>query len=304
MISGFQPGDLARARRRERWFLGTGLCALLLALTAFLALFMHLLSEGLARLDWGFITRFASRDADRAGILGAWSGTLHLMLVTALVAVPLGVAAAVYLEEYARRSWWTGLIEVNIGHLAAVPSIVFGLLALGLFVQTLGLGQSLMTAGLTLGLLILPMVIVTTREALRAVPGSLREGAVALGATRWQTVSHHVLPAALPGVLTGVILGLSRAIGETAPLLTIGALTFVAFLPPPMLSAEWPFVSGDWVDSPFISLPTQIYNWASRADPGFQANAASAALMLLLLTLCMNALAIWLRARLRRNLRW
>lgn len=303
-MSANAAAPLRPARRRERWFIALGGIALMLALATFVGLLVHLLAVGAARLDWAFLTSFPSRHADQAGILAALSGTLHVMVITTLVAVPLGVAAAVYLEEYARRSWLTGLIEVNIGNLAAVPSIVYGLLALGLFVQALGLGQSLVTAGLTLGLLILPMVIVTTREALRGVPDSLREGAVALGATRWQTVWHHVLPAALPGLLTGVILGLARAIGETAPLLALGALTFVAFLPPAVVQPAFPFLSLDWLQAPLTTLPTQIFAWTMRDEPAFQANAAAAALVLLLLSLVLSGGAMALRARLRRHLRW
>jgi phosphate transport system permease protein len=300
-----QPMPLPQpARRRERWFIATGTIALLLALALFVALLVQLLAIGGERLDWTFLSQYPSRHADQAGILAALSGTVHVMAITTLVAVPLGVAAAVYLQEYARHSRWTSLIEINISNLAAVPSIVYGLLALGLFVQAFGLGQSLLTAGLTLSLLILPTVIVSTREALRSVPASLREGAMALGATRWQMVSHHVLPAALPGLLTGVILGLARAIGETAPLLTLGALTFVAFLPPPMIDSQFPFVSLDWLSSPMTTLPTQIYAWITRDDPGFRANAAAAALVLVLLTLLLSGGAMALRARLRRHLRW
>jgi phosphate transport system permease protein len=189
---------------------------------------------------------------------------LLVMLVTAFAAVPVGVAAGIWLEEYAPKNWFTEIVEINVTNLAGVPSIIYGLLALGLFVHTFGLGASILTAGLTLAMMILPVVIVATREAIRAVPGTIREAAYALGATRWQMVQHHVLPYSMPGILTGVIIGLSRAIGETAPIVTIGAVTFIAFLPPP---PQWaPFVSFEWLSSPFTAMPIQIFNWTSRPE--------------------------------------
>ncbi len=226
------------------------------------------------------------------------------MLVTAIVAVPIGIAGAVYLEEYARKNWFTDVIEINITNLAGVPSIVYGLLALGLFVYTFGFGQSILSAGLTLALLILPIVIVTTREALRSIPQHIREGAYACGASQWQVVKHHLLPYGLPGILTGVIIGLARAIGETAPIITIGALTFIAFLPPVPFTGEPPAGMLDWVFSPFTVMPIQIFNWTSRPDPAFHQNAAAASFVLVFMTLGMNGLAIWLRYRLRKNIKW
>lgn len=297
-------GVIARAKRKDAIFVALGVAALLFACCTFVALFLDMVGDGWARLNADFFTQFASRRAERAGILAAWVGTFAVMAVTALVAVPLSVAAGIYLEEYAPRNRLTALIEININNLAGVPSIVYGLLALGLFVHTFGLGASVLTAGLTLALLILPVVIVATREAIRAVPGAIREAAYALGATRWQMVSDHVLPYSMPGILTGVIIGLSRAIGETAPIVTIGAVTFIAFLPPPPLSAEFPFLSFGWLSSPFTAMPIQIFNWTSRPEEAFQANASAAALILVGMTLMMNALAIWLRYRLRRNLNW
>jgi phosphate transport system permease protein len=227
-----------------------------------------------------------------------------VMLVTALFAVPVGVAGAVYLEEYAKKNWFTDIIEINITNLAGVPSIVYGLLALGAFVYAFGLGQSILTAGLTLGLLILPIVIVTTRESLRAIPQHVREGAYACGATRWQVVRDHLLPYGTPGILTGVIIALSRAIGETAPIITIGALTFIAFLPPVPFAGDPPAGVFDWLFSPFTVMPIQIFNWTSRPDPAFHANAAAASFVLVFMTLGMNAVAIWLRYRLRKNIKW
>jgi len=203
-----------------------------------------------------------------------------------------------------RDGWMTDLIEINVTNLAGVPSIVYGLLALGFFVYGLGLGQSILTAGLTLALLILPVVIVATREAIRAIPAAIREGSYALGATRWQTTVHHILPYSMAGVITGVIIGMSRAIGETAPIITIGALTFIAFLPPAPVSAEPPFLSFEWLMSPFTVMPIQMFNWTSRPEAAFQHNAAAAGLVLVVMTLAMNGLAIYLRYRLRKNIKW
>jgi len=295
---------IARAKRNDVLFVALGVAALLFAACTFVALFIDMVGDGAARLNGDFFTQFASRRAERAGILAAWVGSFVVMLVTALFAVPLGVSAGIYLEEYAPRNRMTALIEININNLAGVPSIVYGLLALGLFVHTFGLGASVLTAGLTLALLILPVVIVATREAIRSVPGAIREAAYALGATRWQMVQHHVLPYSLPGILTGVIIGLSRAIGETAPIVTIGAVSFIAFLPPSPVSSSFPFLNADWLASPFTAMPIQIFNWTSRPEEAFQANASAAALVLVAMTLLMNAIAIWLRYRLRRNLNW
>lgn len=293
--------------RRLLWdalFAFSGLSATMLALFVLLALMVNLALDGAARLSWQFLTSYPSRFAAQAGILSAWVGTALVMLVTAASAVPLGVAAGVYLEEYAPRNWLTAAIEINIANLAGVPSIVYGLMALGLFVHRLALGQSVLTAGLTLGMLILPVVIVATREAIRAVPNSVREAACAVGATHWQAVRDHVLPYSAGGILTGVILALSRAIGETAPLVTVGALTFIAFLPDPPLRGEFPFVSFDWLFSPFTVLPIQMFNWISRPQREFHLNAAAAALVLMAMTLLMNALAISIRQRYRGRVRW
>jgi phosphate transport system permease protein len=216
----------------------------------------------------------------------------------------LGIAGAIYLEEYARKNWLTDVIEINITNLAGVPSIVYGLLALGLFVYAFGFGQSILSAGLTLALLVLPIVITATRESLRAIPQHVREGAYACGATQWQVVRDHLLPYSTPGILTGVIIAMSRAIGETAPIITIGALTFIAFLPPVPFSGDPPAGLFDWLFSPFTVMPIQIFNWTSRPDPAFHANAAAASFVLVFMTLGMNALAIWLRYRLRKNIKW
>jgi phosphate transport system permease protein len=239
-----------------------------------------------------------------AGILPACVGTILVMVVTAVAAIPLGVAAAVYLEEYAPKNRLTALIEINIANLAGVPSIIYGLMALGLFVYQLQLGRSILTAGLTLALLCLPVVIIAAREAIRTVPSTMREAAYALGATHWQTIRDHVLPYSLSGILTGVIIALSRAIGETAPLITIGALSFIAFLPSPPVTADPPFLSVRWLFDPFTVLPMQIFNWVSRPQPAFHLNAAAAGLILMSVTLAMNGLAFYVRFRSRRRIHW
>jgi phosphate transport system permease protein len=227
-----------------------------------------------------------------------------VMLVTALTSIPLGVAAAIYLEEYAPKNRLTAIIEINIANLAGVPSIVYGLMALGLFVYQLHLGHSILTAGLTLALLCLPVVIITTREAIRSVPVAIREAAYALGATKWQTIRDHVLPYSTGGTLTGVIIALSRAIGETAPLITIGALSFIAFLPSSPVTAEPPFLSVRWLFDPFTVLPMQMFNWVSRPQEAFHLNAAGAGLVLMVVTLAMNGLAYYVRYRSRRRIHW
>jgi phosphate transport system permease protein len=294
-------------RRRKRWdtiFMVCGLAALMVGVLTFTALFVDMALDGAGRLSWDFFTSFPSRRPGQAGILSAWVGSVLVMLVTAFFAVPLGVASGVYLEEYAPKNWVTDIIEINITNLAGVPSIVYGLLALGLFVYQFGLGQSILAAGLTLALLILPVVIVATREAIRSIPQGIREGAYALGATQWQVSKHHIVPYAMPGILTGVIIGMARAIGETAPVITIGALTFIAFLPPSPVQAAPPFLSFEWVMSPFSVMPIQMFNWTSRPEAAFHQNAAAAGFVLVLMTLAMNGLAIWLRYLLRRKIKW
>ena len=295
---------IAVAKRRDILFAAIGVLALSFALCTFLALFIDMLISGWARLNPDFFTTFPSRRAENAGILSAWVGSMMVMLVTASTAIPLGVAAAVYLEEYAPANWITAVIEINISNLAGVPSIVYGLLALGLFVYRFGFGQSVLSAGLTLALLILPVVIVATREAIRSIPQAIREGAYALGATKWQTTSQHIVPYSMPGILTGCIIGLSRAIGETAPIITIGALTFIAFLPPSPVSGTAPFINFEWLNSGFTVMPIQMFNWTSRPEEAFQQNAAAAGLILVVMTLAMNALAIYLRHHLRKNIKW
>lgn len=295
---------IARRQLLDRLFVIAGLLVLVAAMAVLLALFIDLVRQGAPRLNPDFLLSYASRRPEKAGILAAWVGTSLIMLVTACVAMPVGVAAAIYLEEYAPKNWVTAIIEVNVTNLAGVPSIIYGLLALGLFVYQFNLGQSILAAGLTLALLILPVVIVATREAVRAVPRSIREAAYALGATRFEVTAHHVLPYSMGGVLTGMIIGLSRAIGETAPIITIGALSFIAFLPTPPFTGEFPYVSFEWLRDPFTAMPIQMFNWVSRPDPGFRVDAAAAGAILLGMTLLMNGIAIWLRYRFRKKINW
>lgn len=291
----------------KRWdhiFAIIGLLAMMVGVVTLFALFIDMFIDGARRLDWQFFISFPSRHATEAGILSAWVGTILVLLVTALAGVPLGVAAGIYLEEYAPRNWMTDLIEINITNLAGVPSIVYGLLALGLFVYMLDLGESILSAGLVLALMILPIVIVTTREAIRAIPRSIREGAYALGSTQWQTVRHHVLPYSMGGILTGVIIGMARAIGETAAIITIGALTFIAFLPPAPFTGDPPAGLFDWLFAPYTVLTIQMYNWVSRPQVAFQENAAAAGVVIIVAALAMNAVAIWLRYRYRKRIKW
>lgn len=272
----------------DQLFQVAALGALVVALTTLAALLYDVIADGAARLNWSFLTHMASRHAEEAGIYHALAGTIWVITLTAMIAMPIGIAAAVYLEEYGSNSRLARFIEINITNLAAVPSIIYGLLGLELFVRLMGMGRSVLAGAATLALLALPVVILSTREALRTVPGSIREGSYALGATKWQTVWHQVLPMALPGILTGLILALSRAIGETAPLITIGALTYVPFAP-------------DSVWSAFTALPIQIFNWVSRPQSDFKANAAAGILVLLILLMAMNAVAVIVRDRFQRQ---
>ena len=295
---------ITRNKRLDLVFALLGLVALGIAILAFVVLFAEMAISGYERLNPDFFTNFPSRRAASAGILSAWVGSLLVMIVTGATAIPLGIASGVYLEEYARKNIITDIIEINVSNLAGVPSIVYGLLALGVFVYTFGFGQSILTAGLTLGLLILPIVIVATREAIRAIPQHIREGAYGLGSTKWQVTRHHIVPYSAPGILTGVIIGMSRAIGETAPIITIGALTFIAFLPDSPLTATAPFINFEWLKSGFTVMPIQMFNWTSRPEEAFQRNAAAAGFVLVLMTLGMNAIAIWIRYRLRKTIKW
>lgn len=277
----------ARRLAGDRLLQTMSILVLLFSLTALAALLYDVWSDGWSRLDWQFLTSGPSSRAARSGVYPALIGSLWIMVVTAALALPLGVGAAVYLEEYAGGGRFARLIEVNIANLAGVPSIIYGLLGLGLFVRTFHFGATILAGGATLALMALPVVILSTREALRTVPRTLREGSYALGATQWQTIWHQVLPSALPSILTGLILAMSRAIGETAPLITVGALAFIDFAP-------------TGVFSPFTVLPIQIYNWVSRPQPAFAENAAAGILVLLALLLTMNAVAVVLRDRFQK----
>ncbi len=285
-------------------FLIAGLLSTFVGLMLLAVLLIDLAIDGSPRLTYKFLTSFPSRFPEEAGILSALVGSFLVLLVTTGAAIPLGVAAGIYLEEYAKKNLLTDIIEINIANLAGVPSIVYGLMALGLFVQVLKLGESILTGGLTLALLILPMVIIATRESIRAIPNSIREASYALGATKWQTIQHHIVPYSTGGILTGIIIGLSRAIGETAPIITIGALTFIAFLPSPPVTAEFPFLSFKWLWDPFTVLPIQMFNWISRPQHGFQLNAAAAGIILMGMTLIMNGFAIYIRYKFRKKIKW
>lgn len=287
----------------DRLFAIAGILATLVGLVVLVALLVDVLIDGLPRLSWQFITHYPSRKPDQAGILVAWVGTVWLMALTGLIALPLGIAAAIYLEEYARKNALTDFIEINIANLAGVPSIIYGLLGLGLFVRWMRLDRSLLAGAMTLSLLVIPVVILSSREALRAVPQSIREASCALGASRWQTIRQQVFPAALPGILTGIILTMSRAIGETAPLMAIGALTYVGFLPGRDLFSKFPINFASLLD-PFSALPIQIFNWVSRPQKAFSINAAAGILVLLLITFIMNGMAVYLRYRYQKRSRW
>ncbi len=272
----------------DRTLRAIGLVAVILPLAALVVLVATTIAQGAGRLDGDFFSGLPSRKAELAGIGPALAGTAMLMVLTAIIAIPIGVGAALWLEEYAKPGRFMNLVELTIATLAGVPSIIYALLALEVFVRVLGMGRSILAGAATLSLLILPMIVMASREALRTVPKHLREASFALGGDRWMTLRRIVLPLAMPGVLTGVILGLARAIGETAPLITIGALTYVAFVP-------------DSLSSAFTALPIQIFNWISRPQAGFHVAAAAAILVLLAVMLVMNGLAIWLRSRLQRR---
>lgn len=276
---------------KDKIFRVVGILATAFALLVLAILLIDVASDGGARLSLDFLMNLPSRKPQLAGILTAWVGTIWIMIMTAIFACPIGIAAGIYLQEYGKKNRWASFIEVNIANLAGVPSIIYGLLGLELFVRGLSLGSSILTGGLTLSLLILPIIIVSTREAIKAVPYTLREASYAMGASKWQTIWHQVLPAATGGILTGIILSLSRAIGETAPLIVIGALTYVPFVP-------------STPNDPFTVLPIQIFNWVSRPQQGFVINAAAGIIVLLIITLLMNGAAIYLRSKWQRKVKW
>jgi phosphate transport system permease protein len=278
-------------RTADRSFNLFGL-AVTLAGLVILGIFLYqIFSKGLGRVDWQFITSLPSRFAERAGIFTALMGTLWIMGLTAIFAIPLGVMAAIYLEEYAKRTWFGNILEINISNLAGVPSIIYGILGLEVFSRTLHLGNSLLTGSLTLALLVLPIIVVSTRESIKAIPNSLREGSYALGASKWQTIYRIILPSAAGNILTGVILALSRAVGEAAPLIVAGALVYVPFAPTSPMDN-------------YSVLPIQIFNWISRPQKVFETNAAAGIVVLLLVTFLLNGIAIYYRNRLQKKNRW
>lgn len=296
--------QVEKLKRQDSIFWLVGLLTLAFALITLLSLIVDMAMTGWPRITQEFFLNFPSRFPEKAGILSAWVGSLCVVLVTAMLAIPLGVASGIYLEEYSGKNIWTKIIEVNILNLAGIPSITYGLMALGFFVYYLKLGQSIITAGMTLGLLVLPIIIVTTREAIRTIPAHIREASYSLGATKWQTTWNHILPYSSGGILTGVVIALSRAIGETAPLITVGALTFIAFLPTAPISTESPYVSMQWLMDPYTVMPIQMFNWVSRPQEEFHVNAAAAGLILLSMTLILNATAIYIRYRFRKKYKW
>ena len=259
-----------------------GIACTLLGLVLLAIFIGSILVDGIQRIDWDFISNLPSRKADRAGIYTALMGSVWVLVLTTIIALPIGIAAAIYLEEYSKKNRFASILEVNISNLAGVPSIIYGLLGLEIFVRILQMGSSVLAGSFTLALLILPIVIVSTREALKAVPQSLRDASFALGASKWQTVSQQLLPASFGGILTGIILALSRAVGETAPLIVIGAMAYVPFAPTSPMDD-------------FSVLPIQIFNWISRPQHGFEVNAAAAIIILLLITFIMNGIAVYFR---------
>ncbi len=287
-VASLAPGPGLAWRRRKAAFF-RGLCAsMLLVGIVFLALLLwQVLRQGLPWLDLQFLQSFPSRFPEKAGIKSALWGSIWMISLTILISVPVGVGAALYLEEFAKQGRWSTFVQINIANLAGVPSIVYGILGLVIFVRFFALGRSVLAGALTMSLLILPVIIIAAREAIRAVPPSIRHAALALGATRWQAVRHHVLPAAVPGILTGVILAISRAIGETAPLIMMGALTYVAFVPESPMDA-------------FTALPIQVYNWTARPQADFHDVAAAGIIVLLVVLFTMNAVAVFLRQRASR----
>lgn len=274
--------SIQKNRLKDQLFKYWGIACTLIGLVLLTIFIGDILIDGLRRIDWGFITNLPSRKAEKSGIYTALMGSIWILLLTTLIAFPVGVAAGVHLEEYGKKNKLAGLLEINISNLAGVPSIIYGLLGLEVFVRIMNLGASVLAGSLTLSLLILPIIIVATREAIKAVPLSIRDASYALGASKWQTIQYQILPAAGGGILTGVILALSRAVGETAPLIVVGALAYVPFAPQNPMDE-------------FSVLPIQIFNWISRPQHGFIENAAAAIIILLLITFVMNGIAVYFR---------
>ncbi len=282
---------LAISKKKDKFFRILALSLTVFALLILLVLLVDIFWRGFGRLNWGFFNNLPSRHPEKAGILTAIAGMLSLLLFTVIIALPIGILAGVYLQEYRAKNRFAKIVEINIANLAGVPSVIYGILGLQLFVRMAGMGNSLLAGAFTLALLIMPIIIVSTREALKAVPQSLREGSYGMGATKWQTTSRVVIPSALGGILTGIILSISRAIGETAPLLVIGALVYVPFIP------EGP-------NDQFTTLPIQIFNWVSRPQAGFIVNAAAGIIILLLITFLLNGIAIYIRNKWYKKMKY
>ena len=281
----------SKNRIKDRIFNFIGIFATLIGIIILGFFIGSILYDGLTRIDWNFLNSLPSRKAEKAGILTAWSGSLWIVIFTFLLVVPLGIAAGIYLEEYGNKSKLSSLLEVNISNLAGVPSVIYGLLGLEIFVRLMNLGSSILAGSFTLALLVLPIIIVATREALKAVPPSIRAASYGLGATKWQTVWYQILPASFGGILTGVILAISRAVGETAPLIVIGALAYVPFTPSSPMDE-------------FTVLPIQIFNWISRPQHEFTINAAAAIIILLIITFIMNGIAVYFRNKWQKKINW
>jgi phosphate transport system permease protein len=282
--------NIKKNRLKDQAFKVWGIACTLLGLVLLLIFLGNIFTDGIQRINWSFLMNLPSRSPEKAGIYTALMGSLWVLSLTTIFALPVGIAAAIYLEEYGKKNKLASILEVNISNLAGVPSIIYGLLGLEVFVRMMEMGSSVLAGSLTLGLLILPIVIVSTREAIKAVPKSIRDASYAMGASKWQTIYFQVLPASFGGILTGVILALSRAVGETAPLIVIGALAYVPFAPlSPM--------------DQFSVLPIQIFNWITRPQPGFVENAAAAIIILLLITFVMNGIAVYFRNKWQKKLK-
>lgn len=279
------------SRYKDKIFRGIGMTATFGCLVILAIFLAFILIQGMERLSWEFMMSLPSRFAEQSGIYSAWIGTLWILVLTTLISFPLGVGAGIYLEEYSLKNKWSKFLEINIANLAGVPSIIYGLLGLEVFVRLSSMGNSILAGAMTLSLLILPIIIVSTREAIRAVPSTIKEASRGLGASKWQTIWHQILPASFGGILTGVILAISRAVGETAPLIVVGALAYVPFAPSGPLDE-------------FTVLPIQIFNWVSRPQHEFVINAAAAIIVLLLITFTMNGIAVYLRNKWQKKLSW
>ncbi|MGD8427649.1 MAG: phosphate ABC transporter permease PstA [Balneolaceae bacterium] len=278
-------------RIKDKIFKALGIFATTIGIVILVIFIGFIIYQGMERLSWEFVTSLPSRFAEKSGIYTAWMGTVWILVFTTVISFPLGVGAGIYLEEYVKEGWWDTFLEINISNLAGVPSIIYGLLGLGVFVRMINLGNSILAGSLTLALLILPIIIVSTREAIRAVPSTIKEASVALGASKWQTIWNQILPASFGGILTGVILAISRAVGETAPLIVVGALVYVPFAPKSPLDE-------------FTVLPVQIFNWVTRPQHEFIINAAAGIIVLLTITFVMNGIAVYLRYRWQKKVKW